>query len=180
MSNRSNTPSHEEIVKGQALLLQTLSKEVQVNPKQSCWSCGFLYVTSAPVKAHLIALKHGGDNRPQNFILLCQQCHEAQPDGASVDVQLMWLRAGFSARNFELEFFKRTSVPLRSLLGVLQEKHGEKGSSMVLNRALKKGRRMSAGKAKGNAIANTVSVFIDDFYQDIELLKQRQPERATP
>jgi hypothetical protein len=174
MSRNRNMPTHKDIVVSQSLLIQTLSDTVRANPEQACWSCDFLYVSGKPERAHLIAVKHGGSDMPSNFLLLCRDCHEAQPDGASMDVQLMWLRSGFTAVSFESEFLKRTGIKLTDLLEILTESHGNANMPHVINRVLKRGRRMSAGRSKGNSIANTVSVFCDEFFREIELVRLRR------
>lgn len=176
MSRKRNMPSHKSVVKAQALLLQTLNKEIQTNPEQSCWSCGFLYCSGKPVRAHLISVKHEGSDKPGNMLLLCDECHKNQPDGASLDVQLMWLRSGFTAASFEEEFKKRTTIELKDLLGCLAENYGEKELPHIVNKALKEGRRTSAGRSKGNAIANTVSVFMDRFFREIETVRFRSEQ----
>lgn len=180
MPRQRRMPSHKQVVSAQSLLLQTLDSEIQANPESTCWSCKYEYKTGKPVRAHLIAVKHGGSDRASNMLLLCDNCHKNQPDGASIDVQLMWLRSGFTAISFEREFKKRSNVELKSLLRHLAEVHGDKNLPSIINRALKEGRRFSAGRAKGNAIANTVNVFMDKFFKEIEQvrIKSEQTKNA--
>lgn len=56
-----------------------------------CWACGILCKDSGPTRAHVVARCHGGSDDPENFILLCDHCHEEQPDGAPRVEQERWL-----------------------------------------------------------------------------------------
>lgn len=63
--------------------------------EKACWACNILCET--PTRAHVIAASHGGSNDPENFFLLCDHCHDEQPDGASREQQERWL---FDAPSF--------------------------------------------------------------------------------
>lgn len=61
-------------------------------PASECWACGFR-VEGPLTRAHVIARTHGGSDDPENFFLLCNHCHESQPDGASREEQIRWLHS---------------------------------------------------------------------------------------
>lgn len=63
---------------------------------ESCWRCGFTADDFKPERAHIHAVRHGGTNEPSNLLLLCHVCHKEQPDAASREDQLAWLKAGES------------------------------------------------------------------------------------
>lgn len=67
-------------------------------PSDECWACRVPGIV--PERAHIVAVLHGGSNDPDNFLLLCGHCHTDQPDGASREQQLDWLRRApsFGAR----------------------------------------------------------------------------------
>src|SRR5581483_3205674 len=74
----------------------------------SCWACGAGdFAETSLERAHIVAVSLGGDSTPSNFLLLCGLCHRDQPDGASREVQLMWLYAHES----DIDRFMRNHWP---------------------------------------------------------------------
>ena len=67
---RPKPPSEEEIIKAHHFFI----KKVNINP-YSCWCCQQYKWQS---KCHIIRYSLGGNNKPQNFLLLCNQCHILQ------------------------------------------------------------------------------------------------------
>lgn len=63
------------------------------NEHKSCWHCGY-DMRGNPTRAHIVAHRNGGSGKPRNFFLLCEKCHDAQPDASPLDVQLAWLKSG--------------------------------------------------------------------------------------
>ena len=63
-NERSKMPSKLEIAKHWGFPTDDLTY---------CWGCGF--PGGRIERAHLIAKSSGGDNNPDNFILLCNFCH---------------------------------------------------------------------------------------------------------
>jgi hypothetical protein len=58
-----------------------------------CWRCAY-DMHGKPTRAHIVAHRHGGTGEPRNFFLLCDKCHDAQPDAAPLELQLAWLKTG--------------------------------------------------------------------------------------
>ncbi len=83
---RPTTPTAALIVVAQSALLT----ELGINgPRTHCWACR---ANSSLQRAHIVAFSDGGSNKPTNFFLLCWECHREQPDCASREVQLEWLK----------------------------------------------------------------------------------------
>ncbi len=83
-------PAREEIAEAQAAIVATLPNIGNRPPTETCWGCGD---ETRPERAHIEAKINGGSTEPENFLLLCGVCHDAQPDGAPLEYQLEWLRA---------------------------------------------------------------------------------------
>lgn len=91
---KRNMPSHKRIVAANAALIATLPKIRGKNPHRTCWACGDFWEDEGnPIRAHVHARANGGSDDASNMFLLCQYCHEGQPDGASRDAQIRWLRS---------------------------------------------------------------------------------------
>lgn len=57
----------------------------------TCWACGRYCDDGVMNRAHVVACRHGGDDTPGNYFLLCDYCHEQQPDEATREDQIAWL-----------------------------------------------------------------------------------------
>jgi hypothetical protein len=101
MMAKTNKTKHADIVLANLDLLKTLpnldfygfssnSKAELERLTKTCWACGSVG-DSFCVRAHVIARCHGGTDAPDNFFLLCDVCHDEQPDGLPRDVQESWL-----------------------------------------------------------------------------------------
>lgn len=97
---RKSWPSLATIRDAQRALLVTLpqvAEHVDVADRL-CWACGFgaeypLWRGAfRPTRAHIIARSAGGTLEPDNFLLLCDACHDDHPDGAARSEQVEWLR----------------------------------------------------------------------------------------
>ncbi len=103
-SSKSNKSRHEDIVRANFCLLETLPNvdyekveagdlDAEVRRLQrTCWGCGFETVDKGFTRAHVIARSDGGLDEPSNFFLLCDVCHREQPDGMPRSIQEEWLR----------------------------------------------------------------------------------------
>ena len=57
----------------------------------TCWGCG-IDTEGKATRCHVIARRNGGPDHPSNFFLLCNICHDAQPDGLDREgPQVEWL-----------------------------------------------------------------------------------------
>lgn len=83
-------PKTTEIVAAQVGIVKRASVRFfdPLDPLKECWACGD---ERALEKAHIVAHAAGGTSDPDNYLLLCRECHKEQPDGASYDAQLRWL-----------------------------------------------------------------------------------------
>lgn len=83
-------PKHRDIVAAQAALIDTLPNVG--DPLHDCWSCGD-GDDDYRTRCHIKARRHGGSMDPSNFFLLCDYCHEEQPDALDAASQIAWLQA---------------------------------------------------------------------------------------
>jgi len=67
---RGKFPSNKEIIK----IHQNIIEELIIDPNK-CWACQLYKCTE---KCHIIAVSDGGENEPENLILLCSFCHGVQ------------------------------------------------------------------------------------------------------
>lgn len=58
---------------------------------RTCWACGLDYDRGTMTRCHIVACRHGGDDVASNYWLLCDYCHEEQPDDVSREHQEQWL-----------------------------------------------------------------------------------------
>lgn len=58
------------------------------DPLRDCWACGD---RTALERAHILARGSSGGTDPGNLLLLCNECHHEQPDGACLEGQIHWL-----------------------------------------------------------------------------------------
>ena len=83
-------PSVEEIVEYNKDWITEGKFKVKLNnAEECCWACGrngFLE------RAHVIPRRYSKNNNPKNIWLLCSECHLIQPDAASVENQLRWIK----------------------------------------------------------------------------------------
>lgn len=86
-------PSCTEIALAQKEIIAGLPWCSSQDAARRCWACGFTHETFLPQRAHIVARANGGDTSPSNFFLLCWRCHKAQPDSATRETQLQWLRS---------------------------------------------------------------------------------------
>ncbi|NFG41630.1 HNH endonuclease [Clostridium botulinum] len=52
---------------------------------ERCWRCGYKYTLE---RCHIIADSLGGEDKPSNFVLLCNRCHVENPN--VLDPEIMW------------------------------------------------------------------------------------------
>ena len=67
--------------------------EVNVNFKNAtthCWRCG---VKKRLDRCHIVPHSQGGEDSPENFVLLCKHCHFENPNLSNVEVIWKWLKA---------------------------------------------------------------------------------------
>ncbi len=89
---------HEDIVAANAGLLSTLPNLDDLDdPTRTCWGCGNSG-RGLLTRAHVVPARFGGRDEPVNYFLLCDFCHDEQPDAASREVQIEWLRGRESCR----------------------------------------------------------------------------------
>lgn len=82
-------PRRHVIVRAQHVLLQALAMP-HARAELECWACSA--EPGAPLdRAHILAVRHGGSDMPENFFLLCWRCHGEQPDASPRGEQIAWL-----------------------------------------------------------------------------------------
>lgn len=92
-SRRIQRPSKAAIVIANADLLRIRALRAETDDDGSyaathCWAC---YAESCVERCHVIPHRLGGPNVPENYWLLCNICHNAQPDDGTLEAQLFWL-----------------------------------------------------------------------------------------
>lgn len=55
-----------------------------------CWRCGEI---EKLCRCHIIPSSRGGEDRPENFVLLCRRCHEDAPNCVDDEIIFDWLKA---------------------------------------------------------------------------------------
>ncbi len=95
-SKPKNRPSIRRIVRAQEDLIKdmwSLSEIEDIAEYESiCWACEAELKHSKLYRAHIVSQKNGGDNQPNNFVLLCKRCHEEQPDAVSKETLISWIK----------------------------------------------------------------------------------------
>ena len=150
-------PSHQEIVNANL----TLIEELQIkHPVRTCWACRLEFRSSLPVRAHILADKHGAlSNDPSNYFLLCNRCHTRQCDAAPREYQLRWLKSnhsikGQTSQEIIAEMFESINgISLNELLNRMIDKWGTQGMLDRFKVALKEGNKSKAGPQNGMANA---------------------------
>lgn len=56
----------------------------------NCWRCGHLRKLQ---KCHIIPKSLGGEDKPENIIPLCYQCHDEMPDVNDKDEVFKWIKS---------------------------------------------------------------------------------------
>ncbi|MEX0661258.1 MAG: HNH endonuclease [Balneolaceae bacterium] len=111
------SPTISKIVNAQKKLIEDKIRELSLDEAHhSCWACfkGLDNKKFKPKRAHIISNYNGGNNKPNNYFLLCKKCHSEQPDGNSFDIQLKWLL------NHQLYINELISFP-KEILDLLNE-----------------------------------------------------------
>lgn len=92
MSRVRRHPPHGKIVAAQLALLSSLPDGPDATEATTvCWACGAQH-DGGLVRAHIVPVRNGGSDAPGNFFLLCDRCHDEQPDHLALADQLSWLR----------------------------------------------------------------------------------------
>lgn len=56
----------------------------------NCWRCGYLRKLQ---KCHIIPKSLGGEDKPENIIPLCLQCHDEMPDVRDKEEVFKWIKS---------------------------------------------------------------------------------------
>lgn len=176
MAMRRN-PQHNMIVRANLPLLQTLPnidppKEPATDNdirelERTCWACGHFSSEHKATRAHVVARSRGGTDDPSNYFLLCDVCHEEQPDGLSRELQEQWLknRDDWFKRYYELinELFEDMT---KTQNGISREHINQwmcdSGSKYIVS-LIQQGYKSAAGFKNGRA--NCFMLFRQDFTQ---------------
>jgi len=76
---------------------QSLVRDLELlDPWEECWKCR--HCPHKLIRAHVVARSGGGSDAPDNFFLLCDDCHRLQPDGAPRPAQDAWIRMRAESR----------------------------------------------------------------------------------
>lgn len=60
------------------------------NATTHCWRCG---VKKRLDRCHIVSHSQGGEDIPENFVLLCKHCHFENPNLSNLEVIWKWLKA---------------------------------------------------------------------------------------
>tara|TARA_Y100000385_G_scaffold285185_1_gene344638 strand:+ start:1629 stop:2180 length:552 start_codon:yes stop_codon:yes gene_type:complete len=164
-NKRRKPPSHAHICNGQIQLIKELDIPIQF-ADSTCWACKREFHSAKPEKAHIEPFSRGGSDLPSNFLLLCRKCHASQPDAASREYQLKWLRSrkehwetdsAFDVNPFATEFKIMSGISIEDFCNMLMDKYGTSGMLSRFKNELKMGSLDKAGQTSGNAMANAVA-----------------------
>ena len=162
---REKPPSSDSIIVANRRILEIIEIPAAY-ASSTCWSCK--RIKSAPLeKAHIEPFSRGGSNSPDNYLLLCNHCHQSQPDGAPVEYQIEWLtkrpqfwESKFEPSPFQTEFKRMSGIEIESFCDLIIERHGTKKLESIFKTTLRGGVMDKAGMTTGNAMANAVYAFI--------------------
>lgn len=106
-----------------------------------CWHCGDL---SKLCRCHIIPSSAGGQDCPDNYVLLCRRCHEQAPNCTDKGIMMSWLKRDstkiynlyWGARIYELfskmydtdfieEYNKRFTLDGKLLKSIIYSKFNE-------------------------------------------------------
>ncbi len=171
---RKNVPI-ADIVTANAGLLKELMMD-ESDAASCCWACRAECKTT---KAHVRPVCDGGDDGPGNFFLLCDRCHNDQPDGAIREVQDRWV----IDRESELDWVSREArgfwgdaVRLRRELASASEFLVKWIGTADVRALLRAGSASAAGirNARANERAAVVGDLISRF-DEWQLTREAQP-----
>lgn len=163
---RACRPKHQEIADANTDLLSRLGIDVSISTA-ACWACGISVKGSKPTRAHIKADCHGGTNDPRNFFLLCDHCHQEQPDGLPRGEQERWLLSAPSVWEWSGDIVNqmvaqvtRSATRLGVTAGEVQRWLCDVSKSGASD-AISTGYRSAGGLQNGraNAIRNVVTLF---------------------
>lgn len=153
---RGKMPTHKQIVEDSKdlLLMLNINKSDAI---RMCWACRIDFLSSLPVRAHIVADKHGSSNQ-SNYFLLCNDCHSAQPDASPYEYQIEWIKRYKPAEGSNQEiisqwFEQMTDMKLSELLDLMIDQWGTQGMLDRFRVALQKGSYVKAGPKNGMANA---------------------------
>ena len=63
-----------------------------------CWHCGDI---SKLYRCHIIPSSAGGQDVPNNYVLLCRRCHEQAPNCTAKEIMMSWLKSD-SAKIYDM------------------------------------------------------------------------------
>ena len=83
-------PAKNTIIKAQKKLIEKIFKKSGISQASKyCWACKVL--SKKLIKCHILPYRLSKDNNPENFMLLCKDCHYYQPDVSDIRIQYSWL-----------------------------------------------------------------------------------------
>lgn len=71
-------------------------------------------------KAHILAASLGGEDKPENLFLLCDQCHRESPDTSSPRMFFMWVYQRKKRKHPVAEIAERVAAILDEEFGITQ------------------------------------------------------------
>ena len=84
------------------------------------WACGY-HGEKRMTRCHIERYRPNEEEKPENFILLCELCHRDQPDAVPKDVLKYWLYT----RECDMARAMREGAPIGWALKLLKEEFGE-------------------------------------------------------
>ena len=151
---RRGTPSCKRIAAAWAVGRPWGDKVDDEYADQSCWACGFCHEFGM-VRAHVLAVRNGGGVEPDNFFLLCGRCHREQPDAATRETQLRWLREHPTAleRTMKDENLVNATRELATLANHLPPEEVEQMTAHILAGMWEAAKASSNGGERASMIA---------------------------
>jgi len=89
-----NMPTHISIVSywEDKIFEQDIGIDWADKAHKRCWRCGKFSKSRKPERCHIIPSSLGGSNKPENFVLLCSECHKEAPNVNDKDAMWCWLK----------------------------------------------------------------------------------------
>jgi 5-methylcytosine-specific restriction endonuclease McrA len=135
MAKRLFTPRHREIVKAQQELLRWCPNVEGVSHKDlecACWACG-ARCDEGLTRCHIDRYRPNEQDRPDNFVILCDVCHRGQPDALPKGAIKYWL----FTRESQSRRAERLAAPILTAFRLLTDEFGESAVTIALGEVKK-------------------------------------------
>lgn len=94
---RKSTPSHKKIVEYWSSKISEADIGIDwEDGDKRCWRCSYKPTSAKLEKCHIIPHALGGDEKCDNLVLLCKQCHKEAPNINDKESMWFWIKSGNS------------------------------------------------------------------------------------